>query len=213
MNTNIKAVIDFSGYTGKALGPVALQVFNKMTANAAVFTTPPIAMPALKLLIDDFNPKLAAKASGATADTIAFNISRHILEGALADNGGYVNSVAKGDATIVEQSGFPSYDTAHVAPNTAPPAAPTNVVVRPGDLSGSFVARYHTDRQRSMNEVQTCTGDPTVEANWKHAGMFSGGKATVSGIVPGTTVWVRVRTAGLKGVMGAWSDPAKIIVV
>jgi hypothetical protein len=26
-------------------------------------------------------------------------------------------------------------------------------------------------------------------------GMFSGGKATVSGIVPGTTVWVRVRTA------------------
>jgi hypothetical protein len=35
----------------------------------------------------------------------------------------------------------------------------------------------------------------------------------VSGIVPGTTVWVRVRTTGLKGVMGAWSDPAKIIVV
>jgi hypothetical protein len=43
-------------------------------------------------------------------------------------------------------------------------------------------------------------------ANWQHAGMFSG-------IAPGTTVWVRVRTAGLKGVMGAWSDPAKIIVV
>ena len=53
----------------------------------------------------------------------------------------------------------------------------------------------------------------SVAANWQHAGMFSGGKATVSGIVPGTTVWVRVRTAGLKGVMGAWSDPAKIIVV
>jgi len=30
---------------------------------------------------------------------------------------------------------------------------------------------------------------------------------------PSGTVWVRVRTAGLKGVMGAWSDPAKIIVV
>jgi len=64
-----------------------------------------------------------------------------------------------------------------------------------------------------MNEVATCAGDPTVEANWQHAGMFSGGKATVSGIAPGTTVWVRVRTAGLKGVMGEWSVPAKIIVV
>src|ERR1041385_1935123 len=75
MSTNIKAVVDFSGYTGKALGPVALQVYNKMTANAAVFTAPPSAMPAFKLQIDDFNQKLAAKASGATADTIAFNIS------------------------------------------------------------------------------------------------------------------------------------------
>jgi hypothetical protein len=26
-------------------------------------------------------------------------------------------------------------------------------------------------------------------------------------------IWVRVRTVGLKGVMGAWSDPAKLMVV
>ena len=63
-----------------------------------------------------------------------------------------------------------------------------------------------------MNEVQTTTGDPNAAAGWQHAGMFSGGKATVSGISPGITVWVRIRTAGLKGVMGAWSDPAKIMV-
>jgi hypothetical protein len=36
---------------------------------------------------------------------------------------------------------------------------------------------------------------------------------TVSGITPATTPWVRVRTVGLKGVTGEWSDPAKIIVV
>ncbi len=35
----------------------------------------------------------------------------------------------------------------------------------------------------------------------------------VGGIAPGTTVWVRVRTCGTGGVMGAWSDPAKIVVV
>ena len=49
-----------------------------------------------------------------------------------------------------------------------------------------------------MNQVQSCIGDPNVEANWKDAGMFSGGKATISGIAPGATVRVRVRTAGLK---------------
>jgi hypothetical protein len=46
-----------------------------------------------------------------------------------------------------------------------------------------------------MNEVQTITGDPNA--------------AAVSGIVPGTTVWVRVRTAALKGLMGGWRDPVK----
>jgi hypothetical protein len=43
--------------------------------------------------------------------------------------------------------------------------------------------------------------------------MFSGGKATLAGYAPGTQLWVRIRTAGLKGVMGAWSDPAKIMVI
>jgi hypothetical protein len=85
--------------------------------------------------------------------------------------------------------------------------------LRQGDLSGSAIARYQASRSNSINQVQTCIGDPNVEANWKDAGMFSGGKATIRGITPGTTVWVRVRTAGLKGIMGAWSAPAKIMVV
>lgn len=85
--------------------------------------------------------------------------------------------------------------------------------MRQGDLSGSLTARYRPARTPSLNEVQTCAGDPNVEANWRPAGMFSGGKATVSGIVLGTVVWLRARTAGLKGAMGAWSDPAKIMVV
>jgi len=57
--------------------------------------------------------------------------------------------------------------------------------LRQGDLSGSLVARYKPARAASMNEVQTCTGDPDVEANWHNAGLFSGGEATISGITPG----------------------------
>jgi hypothetical protein len=61
--------------------------------------------------------------------------------------------------------------------------------------------------------ISPAPATPNVEANWHEAGLFGGGKAVLSGIVPGTTLWVRVRTAGIKGVMGAWSDPAKIMVV
>ncbi|MDQ2919638.1 MAG: hypothetical protein M3R10_07145 [Verrucomicrobiota bacterium] len=60
--------------------------------------------------------------------------------------------------------------------------------------------------------MQSCTSDPTVATNWKTYGMFNGGTATLDGFIPATTVYVRVRTAGLKGVMGDWSDAVKIIV-
>ena len=80
-------------------------------------------------------------------------------------------------------------------------------------LSGSFVARYRPSRSRSVNEASVCTSDPNVETNWTAAGIFHSGKATLTGFAPGTTVWSRFRTVGLKSVMGAWSDPAKIIVV
>jgi hypothetical protein len=209
--SKVKAVIDFSSYPGAELLPVAQTIHKGMTTAAAIFATPPMTMAALQTLIDAFDTKLTAKSSKATADTIAFNIARHDLEDALGEVGSYVNTVAKGDKTKVDSSGFPYYDTARVA-NETPPAAPQNVVLRQGDLSGSFVARFRPERERSINELQTNSADPNDQSAWKHAGMFSGGKAVVGGINPGTTVWVRVRTAGLKGVMGAWSDPARMMV-
>lgn len=104
---------------------------------------------------------------------LAFNLARH-------DLGTYVNLVAKGDATLVEESGFPSYGSATPAPSGIP-AAPQNLKLRPGDLSGSTVARCTPDRANSFNVAQICTGDPNVEANWHTAMQFSGGKVTISG--------------------------------
>ena len=47
----------------------------------------------------------------------------------------------------------------------------------------------------------------------KGSGLNGGGRAEMDGFTPGVVVWVRVRSAGLKGVMGAWSDPAQIRVL
>jgi hypothetical protein len=207
-----KAVIDFTPYTAADLAPIAQQIHDKMTLNAATFPAPPTTMAALQTLVTTFSTKLAAKASRATADIIAFNVARHDLEVALGHLGNYVNTVANGDPVIVEKSGFPSYQTGQPADPT-PPAAPSDLRLRAGDLSGEIVARYRPAREKSFNEVQKCTGDPAVEANWEHAAMVGGGKATIGSLTPGALIWIRVRTCGLKGVMGAWSDPAQIRVV
>jgi hypothetical protein len=207
-----KAIIDFSRYSAADLGPVATHIHTEMTANAATFPDPPVTLTALGTLITTYSVKLAARASRATADILAFNTARDALESALAKLGGYVNAVADGDPAIVGEGGFPSYDSARSV-DTSPPAAPTNVRLSHGDLSGSINVRYRTERQPSSNEIQLTTGEPGVAEGWHTVGYFQGQKAVLSGLTPGTSVWVRIRTTGLKGVMGEWSDPAEIRVV
>ena len=209
-----KAIIDFGSYTAPELTPVAQTIHDQMTANAATFPSPPTAITALATLISTYGQKLAARASNATVDVLAFQTARAVLEGALHDLGIYVNLIAKGDAMIVEKSGFPSYTVGGGAtPGPSPiPAAPTDVKLLPGALSGSIIARFKPDRQNSFNVAQTCTGDPSVEANWKPASQGTGSKITLSGLTPATIVWVRIATVGPGGQLGAWSDPAKIVV-
>ncbi len=209
---NTKAIIDFSDYTDPGLSPVARTIFDSLTENATTFPALPVTLLVLGGQIGTYDETLAARASRAKLDVIAFNDARAELEDSLTQLGNYVNIVAKGNAMIVGLSGFPSYDTSRT-PDTSAPAAPTNLRLNQGDLTGSFVARYKPERSPSTNEVQTCTGDPNNEADWQTKGMFRGGRAELGGFTPGTVVWVRVRTVGLKGVMGAWSDPGQIRVL
>ena len=71
------------------------------------------------------------------------------------------------------------------------PGAPENLRLRHGDVSGSLVARYRAQRQPSTNEVQTTTGNPNTESDWRTVGIFRGQKVDITGLSPGTTVWVR----------------------
>ena len=169
-------------------------------------------MTALQTLVTDYRAKQIAKASRAKAEILAARVAREALEEALGVLGHYVNTVANGSAATVELSGFHSYDTTR-RPDLSPPAAPTELTLRQGKVSGSIDARYKSARKPSINEVQLHLGNPNDEAGWRMAGLFGTGSATITGLTPGTRVWVRVRTVGLKGVMGAWSDPAELMVI
>jgi hypothetical protein len=61
---NTKAIIDFSSYTAAELSPVAQAVHDKMTLNAASFTSPPVTKAALQTL----TPADVAKVRAANAD-------------------------------------------------------------------------------------------------------------------------------------------------
>ncbi|MBL9113447.1 MAG: hypothetical protein JNJ83_00455 [Verrucomicrobiaceae bacterium] len=209
---NTKAVTYFGDYTEASLSPVSRAIHTALTANAATFGTLPVTLVALDALIDDYDTKLAAKADKSKSSTVAFRVARENLEEALNKLGNHVNNVAEGDPVIVTESGFPSYNTNHT-PDENPPAAPTNVRLSYGKVTGTLVVRYKTDRSPSMNEIQLCTGDPMNEAAWQGVGFFQGGRAQLSDLTAGAIVWVRIRTLGLKNTVSDWSDPAQIRMV
>lgn len=208
----LKAVIDFSPYNRDELLTIAQAIKTGMTASAAIYPSPPVGMVPLATQITNYQTKLAARASRATADINAFNVARGLLENDLALNGGYVNITGNGDPTSIIASGYPYYSTARQAdPN--PPGAPADLRLRHGEMSGVIVGRCKPQRSPSMNELWTCIGDPNTEANWQRAGNFGGGRFERGGFTPGTTVWFRVRTLSATGDPGAWSDPAMIMIM
>lgn len=207
--SNTKVIVDFTDYPAPELGTVARHIHTAITASAATFATLPFTLAVFDTLILDYEAKLAARKSKATNDILAFNAVRDVMEEHLATLGNHVNSVAKGDAVICGLSGFPTYTTG-AAPDPSAPAAPTNVRLKHAGVAGSAIGRFKASRTPSTNEVQTSTGDPNEEASWSQYAIILGGKVMLSGFVPGTVVWMRVRTIGLAGVEGAWSDPAQI---
>jgi hypothetical protein len=147
---------------------------------------------------------------GGIDRTTAKNNARTALEDALAQLGTFVNLKALGDQATIDLSGFPSYTTDRVQSHSGVTFIPLNVRWEDGTVSGQEILRWKGDGSRSNYEVQTCTGDPGIEANWTYRGSFSGGRAVIDGATPGTILWGRCRKIGTGGEVGNWSDPAQI---
>jgi hypothetical protein len=157
-------------------------------------------------------PKLGDAGPGGHDRVTLKNNARAALENALFKLGNYVNIVADGNKATIDLSGFESYSTSHTVSDGVT-FIPQNVRLEPGMNSGWVLLRWKGDGKGSLYEVQSCTGDPTVEANWTYRGSFSGGRAELKGFTPGALMWGRVRKIGTGGEVGGWSDPAQIRVV
>jgi hypothetical protein len=205
-----KAVVDFSQEADGSLSSPAHAVHDLMlVTNAATFPNAPFSAAAFLALVVAWDNALSESLKGGTDRTTTKNNARAALEDALYKLGGYVNVVADGDKAIVELSAFPSYTTARVQSTGGVTFIPLNVRWEDGTVSGQQVLRWKGDGSHAYYGVQTCTGDPNVEASWSDRGAFTGGKAVLDGFTPGAKIWGRVRKLGTGGQYGAWSDPAQ----
>ncbi|TSK06115.1 MAG: fibronectin type III domain-containing protein [Geobacter sp.] len=97
--------------------------------------------------------------------------------------------------------------------NTTFLTSPGNLRVTHGKVSGEIVLRVEPVKGAKSYDISCCIGDPSVEGNWKHCGV--GTKASrllVSGLIPGTLYWFRVRAIGPKG-EGPWSQFVSLMCI
>ena len=208
-----KVKTDYTNYTDEAIGPVGLAAYQGLSANAATFPAPVPDLVTFKSHLDAYNLAMAnVLADPGHANTLTKNNTRKVLEKDLASLGTYVNLVAQGDGTLTALSGLPSYDTATPSP-AALRSAPVGLRLKQGTASGSIEVRFKQQVADDNADVQTCTGDPNVDANWTHAKTFTGGVGVLEGFTPGSVVWVRVRSIGPGGTLSPWSAAENMRVI
>jgi len=156
----------------------------------------------------------ATDAAGGDTAKIALRIAaRETITGAFKANAPYLELVAAGNVAMLETTGYDLRHDSHVhtTPDTLP--APTGFTVARGTLSGTLNVGCDALHGAGGFKCQICTGDPTVEANWKDAASFKNCSHNVlTGQTPGQMVSVRLCGIGAKG-LGAWTNAISLMVV
>lgn len=120
-----------------------------------------------------------------------------------------IESECNGNAELLSASGY-ALASAATPGVSGPPAQIKNLAVTQGDADGSVDVSFDPDARAKTYEIEITTVDPVV-GPWAKKAQPTASKDTLTGLVSGQRVWVRVRGIGSKG-EGAWSDPATKIV-
>ena len=124
----------------------------------------------------------------------------------------YLEFVAQQDPAKLASTGYDQRkETVRPSHATTLPA-PADLRVAHGNGSGILVIHVARLEGAKSYEVDIAQGDPSVEANWKHATTsVTSSHILLEGLTPGASVWIRVRGISSGG-NGVWTDPLSVIV-
>jgi len=198
------------------LNPLELAALGKgvhtsMSANAAAFPNPNPPLPELAGLITTLGDKLRAKEAAEVALRVAVEEVRAAVVGlrrGLIGTQSYVDNVAGGAEHIIRLAGM------GVRSGPSPIGAMSRVEklrTSPSSFEGAVKVMWARVRGAKAYLIEVCTGNPSVEANWRHADIATKTSKVVRGLASGK-VWIRVCAKGTDEHPGPWSDPAEEIV-
>ena len=187
---------------------LANDIHEKMTVNATLFATPPIAMADLSSAIDSLSTAQHLTLMGGRAATIARNERRKELEEMLKVLASFVVTVSRGNEETYSLAGMPAkrrgpqrYDFLE-----------TPADLRSESIYGEAVAlRWKKVANAKSYEVEY-TKDPSIDSGWTRTPIVSASRTLVHGLALKEQYWFRVRATGSRGIVSAWSETKKQII-
>jgi hypothetical protein len=177
-------------------------IVDGLTENATVFPNPTVKPADLdaanKILISD----IAAALNGGTDHTDARDKAAAVVINMLRLLAAFVEDIAKGDATVIELSGF---QVVHRGPSPQQPLLKTIIQAIINEMSGQLLVRLNPQDNASGYEGQmSADGGKT----WQSIGFFQQARrVVVPNLTPGVTYTFKFRALGGSTGSGDWSDP------
>jgi len=199
-----KVKLNFRGLSIRAKIAKTRQVIDLITGNPN-FTNPHPTLADITAIANAAESK-AAEVDATTqlrkTQTTELGALEDQLDALMAQIASYVDSVAAGDEAKILSAGL---DTrAAASTTTEPPPAPSALDVTVGDRDGELDASWDTVAGAKSYVLELSEDQPNA---WKHAGVATRSKFTLSGLVSGKRYWIRVAAINSVGQSG-WSDPA-----
>ena len=170
-------------------------VIEKLTANAAVFTTPPITLAAMNTLSEKFTKAINAATEGGVADRKERDKLVLEVRSMLRIQADYVRSVCNGDAALLALSGFA---LSKMPEPINAVGVPQNVKAEATDESGNILVRWGKAEGGRLFKLQQASGDPALgEVTWTTVATTGRQRAVLTGMEPFKAYYFRVIAVGI----------------
>lgn len=184
----MRVKIDYLKVLDKKLSTLTGHVVKNMTGNTN-FPSPPITPVQLRAALKDYIKALVATARGGIHETIVKDEKKAVVTSMLHDMAVYVNTTAKGNASLLARSGFPMI-------KQRGPVGVINAPERVKVKTRDFRKEIHVTVPRNPAAkvyIYLYTDEPVPEKNvdWKTAVSVSS-KKTITGLESGDRHWVKV---------------------
>lgn len=207
--TIVKPLLDFAYYKEAQLLAFGQRITTALTGNVH-FPTPTPTVAEITALVNDYSTALSNAADGGKTLTAVKNQKRLLLINGLRKLALYITANCQNNEAILLSTGFVAAKTTRI---TKPqPLTPEHLQLNYGILSGTVAAKSNPAKYALMYEFRYTEDEYGPDANWIYLPLSSTSKILITGITPGKSIWVQIRSINGKG-SSNWSDPANLVFI